>query len=546
MVAKSDISKRGFGLLNRRNNENFTYDNLNRLTAYGNNSLTYRSSGNITFKTDAGTLTYGNSNRPFQVTGQANFASMMDPDPRTITYTSDNSPATIEKSGNTAEFSYNHAGERTKMIMSGASNYTRIYLGGNYECEIIGNDTVKHLYLGGTPYNAPAVAIKTNNGDWDLRYIHRDYLGSIVAVSNDVGAAVETNSYDAWGNRTLVSGSRILQRGYTGHEHLPEFGLINMNARLYDPVLGRMLSPDPYVQAPDFSQSFNRYSYCLNNPLIYTDPTGEKWWKKPWVWALADILTGGAVSISASTTFISASVTANTFASTAVPTELLVSWFKGFDDPTAAAQRVQNTFKLVGGLFKTDENANFGERAWQLISRHTWENIQTFGGLGYSSTRNMLGHVSRVDYLGGNTWVTRENDSKDQAFAFGNYVNVSISDEIGDSFTDYVLDNPWLMHELGHTVDSRVWGPLYLFAVGIPSVISFNNDDPISGDPYGRSTHDVHWAEMRANRHAAKYFGKYYGVDWDYLNLTNDRFWRLPLRYHPNRTTVPGPVRRRR
>jgi RHS repeat-associated protein len=63
--------------------------------------------------------------------------------------------------------------------------------------------------------------------------------------------------------------------GLTGHEHLPEFKLINMNGRVYDPVVGRFLSPDPFVQAPDFSQSFNRYSYCLNNPLKYTDPTGE-------------------------------------------------------------------------------------------------------------------------------------------------------------------------------------------------------------------------------------------------------------------------------
>ena len=48
-----------------------------------------------------------------------------------------------------------------------------------------------------------------------------------------------------------------------------------MNARLYDAPLGRFLSPDPYVQAPDFSQSFNRYSYAWNNPLVYTDPDGE-------------------------------------------------------------------------------------------------------------------------------------------------------------------------------------------------------------------------------------------------------------------------------
>ncbi|MDR2473507.1 MAG: RHS repeat-associated core domain-containing protein, partial [Tannerella sp.] len=70
----------------------------------------------------------------------------------------------------------------------------------------------------------------------------------------------------------------LLGRGYTGHEHLTQFGLINMNARLYDPALGRFLSPDPYVQNPFDGQSYNRYAYALNNPLIYTDPSGEKWW----------------------------------------------------------------------------------------------------------------------------------------------------------------------------------------------------------------------------------------------------------------------------
>jgi RHS repeat-associated protein len=66
----------------------------------------------------------------------------------------------------------------------------------------------------------------------------------------------------------------IFSRGYTGHEHLDQFNLINMNGRMYDPILGRFLSPDIYVQAPDFTQSYNRYSYCLNNPLAFTDPSG--------------------------------------------------------------------------------------------------------------------------------------------------------------------------------------------------------------------------------------------------------------------------------
>ncbi|MBS1775108.1 MAG: hypothetical protein JSS64_02375, partial [Bacteroidetes bacterium] len=59
----------------------------------------------------------------------------------------------------------------------------------------------------------------------------------------------------------------------TGHEQMPAFTLINMNGRIYDPLLGRMLSPDPYVAGG--TQGHNRYSYCLNNPLKYTDPSGE-------------------------------------------------------------------------------------------------------------------------------------------------------------------------------------------------------------------------------------------------------------------------------
>ena len=63
-------------------------------------------------------------------------------------------------------------------------------------------------------------------------------------------------------------------RGYTFHEHYDGFDLINMNGRLYDPILGRMLSPDVLIQDDRSSQAYNRYSYCFNNPLRFTDPSG--------------------------------------------------------------------------------------------------------------------------------------------------------------------------------------------------------------------------------------------------------------------------------
>ena len=54
-------------------------------------------------------------------------------------------------------------------------------------------------------------------------------------------------------------------------EHYDDFGLINMNGRMYDPLVGRMLSPDIVIQAPDNSQNFNRYAYCVYNPLKYVE-----------------------------------------------------------------------------------------------------------------------------------------------------------------------------------------------------------------------------------------------------------------------------------
>jgi len=71
------------------------------------------------------------------------------------------------------------------------------------------------------------------------------------------------------------SACSCIVRGFTGHQHLDVFNLINMNGRVYDPVVQQFLSPDPYVQMPDNPLNYNRYSYALNNPLHWTDPTGE-------------------------------------------------------------------------------------------------------------------------------------------------------------------------------------------------------------------------------------------------------------------------------
>ena len=101
----------------------------------------------------------------------------------------------------------------------------------------------------------------------------RDYLGSIVMLTDEDGNIAERRHFDPWGQPIkIVDGAgntldklTLLDRGFTGHEHLQTVGLINMNARLYDPVLHRFLQPDNYVQDPFNTKNFNRYGYCLNN-----------------------------------------------------------------------------------------------------------------------------------------------------------------------------------------------------------------------------------------------------------------------------------------
>ena len=188
-------------------------------------------------------------------------------------------------------------------------------------------------------------------------------------------------------------------------------------------------------------------------------------------------------------------------------------------------QRFNNSLKLIGGLFQTDEKKGFWENTGCLLSRWTWESPQNLAGLGYSHFQNFRGRVDRVDYLGGATFATDENNSKGGGISLGSYININLDGEITGNFTDFVKNNPVYMHEYGHTLDSRRYGLSYLLAIGIPSIISAGKSKPLSNPPF--STHRGSWTEVRANQHAKTYFGQHYGVDWNaiygtYLKWDND------------------------
>ena len=268
--------------------ETFGYDNLNRLSSIGQQQITYASNGNITQMPGMGSMQYNHADRPYQVTMLTPDGNTVPLRSQTVTYNSIQRPDEISENGIKASLTYNADGDRIKMIVDsgGSTLLTRYYFDGKYEIDGVKGNAAQRLFIGGDAYSAPAVYVKEeNSSEWKIYYICRDYLGSITHIANADGTLKQELSYDAWGRlrnpETQVAyapgtePALFLGRGYTGHEHLPQFGLINMNARLYDPVLGRFLSPDPYVQMPDFTQNFNRYSYCLNNPLCYVDKDGE-------------------------------------------------------------------------------------------------------------------------------------------------------------------------------------------------------------------------------------------------------------------------------
>lgn len=269
----------------RRNlEETFAYDGLNRLTQINHHAVSYAPNGNLTSMGGVGEMKYGNKERPYQLTDFYPVGNATMLREQQVKYTSFLCPAHITENGITASFEYKADDNRMRMTVKNgdATLLTRYYIGDCYEQDV--ETGVERLYLGGDAYSAPAVYVK-ERGSWKIYYICRDHLGSITHVVNEDGTVKQELSYDAWGRlrnpetqEAYAPGSEpilFLGRGYTGHEYLPWFGLVNMNARLYDPVLGRFLSPDPYVQMPDDTQSYNRYSYCMNNPLKYVDKNGK-------------------------------------------------------------------------------------------------------------------------------------------------------------------------------------------------------------------------------------------------------------------------------
>ncbi|MDM3872664.1 SpvB/TcaC N-terminal domain-containing protein, partial [Porticoccus sp. W117] len=265
---------------NKNLRENFLYDGLNRLTSYqvvgqAAKTVQYDALGNITYKSDVGTYTYGTGNNNgagdagvhavTHITAPHGASYTYDDngnnltgDGRTIVYSTFDKPTSISKGNHTTAFEYGPDRARYKRTdTSTQGTKTTLYVGNTEWITQTNGDKEIKRHLGGA-----LITIKLNSNDQlqstDTNYQYHDHLGSIDVITDDTGAIVQELSFDAWGERrdatdwTALSQSElttfdssITTRGFTGHEMLDEVGVIHMNGRIYDAKIARFLQADP-------------------------------------------------------------------------------------------------------------------------------------------------------------------------------------------------------------------------------------------------------------------------------------------------------------
>lgn len=225
-----------------------------------------------------------------------------------IGYTAFDLPRWVEKKGERWEFLYDAFGARVKKTHGEEET---IYIGGVYERRTDAGGR-RHVFRVASPEGEVAQVVFAGPKDERTLYVHSDPLGSVGVVTDAAGKEVERLHYEPFGRRIEADGRAPgvakgdVKHGFAGHRHDDELGLIDMRGRLYDPNQRRFLTPDPLVTDPLWGQSYNRYSYVMNDPVNLVDPTGLYWKKVTYTdgstgWAEFDDTTGALIGIEGET-----------------------------------------------------------------------------------------------------------------------------------------------------------------------------------------------------------------------------------------------------
>jgi RHS repeat-associated protein len=285
-------------LMQRRDNvanrvETFAYDDLRRLSEWWlgadvDAKYQYDDLGNLTGVADGhGVQIEENlyTNTPHQLNKRDGVVYHYDERGRldgstaglAIEYTDFDLPKSITKNNVTTDFSYDAGHHRVRK--AGPSG-TTITLGGLYERREDASGT-KHVFnIGGPDGMIAQVVYDQAHESEEVEYLHQDQLGSVAVATSPEGKEIDRLFYEPFGRRVDEKGNLLngpasdVLTGFTGQRHDDDLGLIDMRGRTYDPILRRFLQPDPVVQDAYEGQTYNRYSYVMNDPVNMVDPTG--------------------------------------------------------------------------------------------------------------------------------------------------------------------------------------------------------------------------------------------------------------------------------
>ena len=456
------------GNMMSKNGVNYSYDNMNRLTAWNGYNITYDNEGNILSMPNLGNIAY--SGFRMGVVTNVDTCGINTKRMEVDYLYSLKRPKEIRENYNKLQFGYNGDGERIWMRF-----YQRPIIGNNYssnvtetryylsdDCEVLdkGNNGKKYFYyVGGNAYDAKAVVL-IENGTCKIYQMYRDNVGSVIMYAKN--ADITRISYTPFGTRMasnngIVSPGHIASmkflRGYTGHEEIPWFGLLNANARLYNPYIGRFLSPDPQVTTIGNPLDFNPYVYANNNPFKYVDRNGEC----PFL------------------------------AITAIGNAMANMFVHGFNFKHYSWGKTEKAWKIDKGMLQGN--------LIQILGKWTWELPQSILGNVLAHSYNMLSDIE-VDSNYGIVTIAGATGSSDnnRAVTIGHY-------SMGpNNYYPKFTDNMFV-HEYGHYIQSQYFGPLYLVCIGGPSLFGTTNN----------KEYKHRWFEVNANVLAAKYFDTKYG-----------------------------------
>ena len=269
-------------LMDNNKDRTYTYDDLDRLIganslSYGGNLIyQYDKTGNMTYNCKYGYYFYDDLNHIHAVTKikkadgtlidsysyDAN-GNMTGGAGRALTYNYDNMPTSIGYNNNATINVYDANGIRVKKV---TPTSTTVYIGQTYECA---NGVCMKYIMSGTQIIAQISGSDTN-------YYHTDHLGSSSIITDNTGNKVEDIYYYPYGEIKTNTGSANVRYKYTGKEFDAEDGLYYYGARYYDPRLARFISADTIVPLPFYPQTFNRYAYAYNNPIVLRDLDGHE------------------------------------------------------------------------------------------------------------------------------------------------------------------------------------------------------------------------------------------------------------------------------